>query len=312
VAAWLTLAALALVLWSATTFLDSANVAVTALAGLAPLVTLFALPVIAVGVGSKHLVPTVIAVAAAIVPWGLVAGYAVAGPGSTAVGTGSTLRVMSVDGAHGKANATDVVNIARASSVDVVVVTGLSSNLAHNLTVAGLDALAPAAWVKVSANGTNGTGVWSRARIDDLRAVGGLGKPAVEGQIEAGTDRIGITVVQLPGGSLRPGTAWRSDLSTLSRRSPPARQSLIVGDLNAGPWQPAFRKLASHGWRDAADVVGKGLRPTWPSWSPLPIAPVDHVLVNRGLGVSSADTVRIGGSTHRALIATVVLPHAGG
>jgi endonuclease/exonuclease/phosphatase (EEP) superfamily protein YafD len=59
-------------------------------------------------------------------------------------------------------------------------------------------------------------------------------------------------------------------------------------------------------------VVGQGLRPTWPSRSPLPIAPLDHVLVSTGLGVNGADTANIRGSEHRALIVTLVLPHAGG
>jgi len=59
-------------------------------------------------------------------------------------------------------------------------------------------------------------------------------------------------------------------------------------------------------------VVGQGLRPTWPTWSPLPIAPVDHLLVGPGLGVADADTTTIGGSNHRALIVTLIIPHAGG
>jgi endonuclease/exonuclease/phosphatase family metal-dependent hydrolase len=308
----LTMIALGLGLWSATTFIHSSNLAVNALAGVAPLVTLLALPVIAVGVGGRHWIPTGLALIAALVPWGLVVGYVLPGPGPSSVGTGSTLRVMYIDGAHGKANPVDIVNVARSASVDMVVVTGLTSELAHQLTVDGLDGVAPAQWVKVSATGTNGTGIWSRAKMDNLTQVTDLSKPAVQGQIEAGTGKIGITVVQLPGGALKPGRAWGSDLATLRHRPAPAPTSIVVGDLNAGPWQPAFRSLSSAGWRDAADVVGKGLRPTWPSWSPLPIAPVDHVLVNRGLGVSGADATRIGGSTHRALIVSLVIPHAGG
>jgi endonuclease/exonuclease/phosphatase (EEP) superfamily protein YafD len=85
-----------------------------------------------------------------------------------------------------------------------------------------------------------------------------------------------------------------------------------VGDLNATPWQPGFRKLTKAGWRDAADVVGQGLRPTWPSWAPLALAPLDHVLVSGAVGVSGADTTDIRGSDHRALIVTLVVPHAGG
>jgi endonuclease/exonuclease/phosphatase (EEP) superfamily protein YafD len=111
---------------------------------------------------------------------------------------------------------------------------------------------------------------------------------------------------------LQPGAGWRSDLATLADRTPPTKDGFIVGDLNAGPWQPAFRTLTGSKWRDAANVVGQGLRPTWPSWSPVPITPVDHVLASPGLGVAGADTANIAGSSHRALIVTLVLPQQPG
>ena len=34
--------------------------------------------------------------------------------------------------------------------------------------------------------------------------------------------------------------------------------------------------------------------------------------VGPGLGVADADTTKIGGSSHRALIVTLIIPHAGG
>jgi endonuclease/exonuclease/phosphatase (EEP) superfamily protein YafD len=310
--AGLFLASLLLALWSATTFIDSSDFVIAGLAGISPLITVCALPVIAVGVGSKHLVPTAIALLAALLPWTLVVGYAAAGPGRNTVGTNSTLRVMSVDGAQGAASAEDVVRTARTYSADIVVVTGLTSELAHQLTVAGLNALAPARSVTVPSSGINGTGIWSGQPIDGLTPVVGLSRPGVEGTIEAGSSKLGITVVQLNGEPLHRAAAWHSDLATLAARPATTNPGFIVGDLNATPWTPAFRRLTKAGWRDAADVVGQGLRPTWPSWSPLPIAPLDHVMVSSGLGVTSTETTNITGSDHRALIVTLVLPHAGG
>ena len=311
VALWLTVAALLLAGWSSTSFIDSSNVVIAGLAAIGPLVTVFALPVIALGAAGKHLVPTAIAVVAALLPWTLVTAYAVAGPGRSTIGTGSTLRVMSVDGARGRANAQDITTVTRLYAVDVVVVTELTSELAHELTVAGLSKLAPARWVNVPGSG-HGTGVWARPQINDLTAIDGLSRPGVDGALVAGPDAIGMSVVHLAGGPLNPGSRWRSDLDELQRRTPPAERSFIIGDLNAGPWQPAFRRLTRSTWRDASNVVGQGLRPTWPAWSPVPIAPVDHVLVGPGLGVADADTTKIGGSSHRALIVTLIIPHAGG
>jgi len=83
---------------------------------------------------------------------------------------------------------------------------------------------------------------------------------------------------------------------------------ILAGDLGGTPWHPAFRSLRSKGWYEAADVLGRGLRPTWPAWGPLPVAPLDQVMVGGGAGVSRADSVRIPGTTHRALLVTVLLP----
>jgi endonuclease/exonuclease/phosphatase family metal-dependent hydrolase len=312
VAVWLTLVALLLALWSATTFIDSGNFVITSLSSLSLVVTVLALPVIAIGVGSRHIVPTVIALAAALLPWGFVAGYAAAGPGVATVGTGSTLRVMSVDGAQGKANAMNIVQVAQAYSVDVVVVTQLSNELAHQLTVDGLNVLGTAQWVQVPADGMNGTGVWSTAQIQNPQAINQLSRPGVSGEIQTGSGPLGITVVQLTGDPLTRSSSWHSDMTKLAKLTEPTKPGFLVGDLNATPWQPAFRKLTGTGLRDAADVVGQGLRPTWPSWSPLPVVPLDHVMVTPGVGVSSASNPTIAGSNHRALIVTLVLPQSAG
>jgi endonuclease/exonuclease/phosphatase (EEP) superfamily protein YafD len=308
VAVWLTLAALLPAAWSATSFIDSDNLVIAGLAAIAPLVSVLALPVIAVGVASKHWVPTAIAVVAALLPWTLVTGYAAAGPGTHTVGDNRTLRVMAVDGAKGRASAQDIVQITRAYAVDVVVITELTSEQTHDLTVAGLNSLAPARWVEAPPGAVNGTGLWSRPVVEPPTLIPGLSQTGIDGVIQAGAARIGITVVHVPGEPLRPGKGWRSDLDLLASRPPPVKDSIIIGDLNAGPWQPAFRKLTGSNWRDAANVVGQGLRPTWPTWSPLPIAPVDHVLASPGLGVADAESTKIGGSNHRALIVTLVLP----
>ncbi len=312
VAIWLTIAALLPAAWSATAFIDSSNAVIAGLAGVAPLVSVLALPVIAVGVASKHLVPTAIAVVAALLPWTLVTSYAAAGPGVHEAGKNRTLRVMSVDGANGRASAKDIVQVTRLYDVDVIVVTDLTSEQAHDLTVAGLNSLAPSRWVDVTATGGNGIGLWSRPEVSTQAPITGLSQAGIDGVIETGVTPIGISVVQLAGEPLRPGRGWRSDLALLASRNPPVKDSFIVGSLNAGPWQPAFRTLVGSKWRDAADVVGQGLRPTWPAWSPLPIAPVDHVLASSGLGVADAETTSIAGSGHRALIVTLVVPQQPG
>ena len=114
----------------------------------------------------------------------------------------------------------------------------------------------------------------------------------------------------MAGGTLQPGKGWREDLDRLAEQKVAGAEtgSFLVGNLNATPWQPAFRTLEKAGWEDAADVAGKGLRPTWPAWLPLSVTPADHLMVDEGLGVTSAATVDITGSAHRALVVSLEVP----
>jgi endonuclease/exonuclease/phosphatase (EEP) superfamily protein YafD len=81
----------------------------------------------------------------------------------------------------------------------------------------------------------------------------------------------------------------------------------VLANLNATPWHPQFRHMVSGRLHDAADVLGRGMRPTWPGWSPVPMLPTDHALV-AGLGVSTLATIAIGGTDHRALVVEVRAP----
>ncbi|GLY13048.1 hypothetical protein Kisp01_00640 [Kineosporia sp. NBRC 101677] len=309
IAIGLTGVALLLGLWSATMFVDSASPLLTAPSALAPLVAIFALPVLAIGLSGKHWIPTGIAAVAALLPWAMVAGYA--SSRDAPAGNLATVRVLTVEGSHGAADANAIADAARDYAADVVVVTGLNTTLAHDLTEAGLDRQAPAQGiVQVGSEGSNGIGIWSRLAVSDLTELEGFSKPAASGVLEAGTARIGLTVAQMPGGVLMPGPDWRADLRRLAEQKVAGAEtgSFLVGDLNAAPWQPAFRALEKAGWEDAADVVGKGLRPTWPAWSPLPVTPADHLLVDEGIGVASTATVDISGSPHRALVVALEVP----
>ncbi len=77
----------------------------------------------------------------------------------------------------------------------------------------------------------------------------------------------------------------------------------LVGDFNATPAWPAYRRMAA-GYEDAARVVNGRAGPTWPSLPRLGVAGlfrIDHCLV-RGLRVESFETVTLHGSDHRGLL----------
>jgi endonuclease/exonuclease/phosphatase (EEP) superfamily protein YafD len=109
------------------------------------------------------------------------------------------------------------------------------------------------------------------------------------------------------------GTAWGRDLTALRAASAAARASgpvVVLANINATPWHADFRTFSGSGLVDAADALGQGLRPTWPTWSPLALLPLDHALVGGGVAVDQVDTVVIAGTDHRALVVTLGVPRS--
>ena len=68
--------------------------------------------------------------------------------------------------------------------------------------------------------------------------------------------------------------------------------------------------MLSGGYRDAAEQSGAGITATYPANVSLPpLVAIDHVLTNR-CSVSSAQTAKITGSDHRALLVRVEAPES--
>jgi endonuclease/exonuclease/phosphatase (EEP) superfamily protein YafD len=87
---------------------------------------------------------------------------------------------------------------------------------------------------------------------------------------------------------------------------------VLAGDFNATLDHAALRRLIDTGYRDAASVVGAGLRPSWPydeKWF-MPGVTLDRILADRRIDVRAARPYRIRGSDHKALYAELVLPSA--
>lgn len=79
---------------------------------------------------------------------------------------------------------------------------------------------------------------------------------------------------------------------------------VLLGDLNASIWDRQYRKLvAATGLSNARK--GAGILPTWPTYLPFAMIPIDHVMVSEGLGVVDARVGKRIGSDHLPLIVTV-------
>jgi endonuclease/exonuclease/phosphatase family metal-dependent hydrolase len=99
---------------------------------------------------------------------------------------------------------------------------------------------------------------------------------------------------------------WRQGLDGEPRADPHGAPRLLIGDFNATLDNPALRRLIGSGYRDAADTVGAGLRPTWPT-DLVPVVTLDHVLVDARIGVRAVSVHAVADTDHRALIAVLTI-----
>ncbi|MGZ4676890.1 MAG: endonuclease/exonuclease/phosphatase family protein [Acidimicrobiia bacterium] len=87
-----------------------------------------------------------------------------------------------------------------------------------------------------------------------------------------------------------------------SRRQGPRR--VVMGDFNATPWSPSFRRLV-HDGRLFDSLDGFGLQVSWPESNLLLRIPIDHALLGPALAATDRGTGPAFGSQHRSLHVTL-------
>jgi len=132
--------------------------------------------------------------------------------------------------------------------------------------------------------------------------------PAVRAVLDTGHGRLTVVAGHVVPPTLTSAGSWSTDLAALHRAGDVSGPVTVLGGLNGTPWNAQFRAAAGGGLHDAGDVLGRGIRPTWPTWLGIPLLPLDHALVGGKVGVQSLSGVSIDGTDHRALLVALQVP----
>ncbi len=216
------------------------------------------------------------------------------------------LRVATANLTLGRADADAVVAMVRDREVDVLAVQELTPREVDELRAAGLDDVMPFSELRPQ-RGVEGTGVWSRIALDDVRDIHGLTSRAVRAQITVAGETIAFFVVHPWAPGMRDHRQWSADMDALTALLDRETGAVLVaGDFNTARDHRSFRELQRLGFVDAADQAGAGFLPTFPEGSlPMPLVAIDHVIARDApLVAVDVATVTIAGADHRALVVT--------
>lgn len=216
---------------------------------------------------------------------------------------GPSLRVLSANVRFGFTPPERILGLVRDLRIDVLSIQELPPGTRGELEKKGILELLPH-----TANGTHDTTLYSR---HPFRAV-----PAPSGAVRAEMDVPGSArpvefVAVHTCAPLNPGLhrCWRASQAELPAATPEGALRILAGDFNATLDHASMRDVLSTGYRDAAEVRGAGLRPTWPAtgWS-TPGIVIDHVFADRRIAVLDYAVHDLARSDHRAVYAELRLP----
>jgi len=230
------------------------------------------------------------------------------GDGTAEAAGHETLTVISANIHHGTADSEALVALVDRYQPDLLSVQELTPSFARELLAAGLASRLPNAIVQVRP-GASGAGLYSALPMRKLapRQRFFFRMPRAELRLPDGRRLRVVGVHPYPPGRGNVDI-WREALESLPSGGAGTPWAL-VGDFNATLDQSDLRDLLDRGYRDAGDVAGQGLVPTWPrEWDLPPFITIDHVLADERLGIVDYGVHEMPGSDHRAIHAVLALP----
>ncbi|UQA80781.1 endonuclease/exonuclease/phosphatase family protein [Gardnerella piotii] len=253
------------------------------------------------------------------------------------------IRVMTLNCRYGRANASQIIKLAKTHKIDTILLQEVSEKLVKSLEKLGIERDFAHVQLGNTNNHENGgfNAIYTRLsnikesfgesiKIDaanvpivtavacdsSLAAGNSAGCDAAEA-CDSSAENLLITFASAhPKSPMRGCDAWSSGIMALAKigenhnKSNVKKVTIIGGDLNSTPDHPSFRALLKSGFLDASMQIGKRLK-TWPTWQKWPNLALDHVLVkSTGCNAIATDqrAIRVDGSDHFALIVCVSLP----
>jgi endonuclease/exonuclease/phosphatase (EEP) superfamily protein YafD len=221
-----------------------------------------------------------------------------------------TLGVLSANVHRGTADPEALVALVERSGADLLAVQELTPAFVGKLDAAGLGRLLAHRELVVFPGRPRlpGVGIYSRL---PLRGLPPHDNNGVGAAIRMPSGRT-VRVIDFHPHTPKPGHIgeWRESLEALPSAGA-GTPRVVLGDFNATLDQVELRDVVARGYRDVADVAGKGLEPTFPrqGWHGLgPFITIDHVLADQRLGIADYSVVEQPGSDHRAIASVLVLP----
>lgn len=231
------------------------------------------------------------------------------GDGTVSADGRETLSVLASNVYHGKADPDALVALVDRFHPDLLSVEELTPGFARELAAAGLGSRLPNSVLETRGS-ASGAGLYSRLPMRQLPAPDRFffRMPRAELRLPDGRRVRVVGVHPFPPERSYSTRNWEESLASLpsaGRGSP----WVLAGDFNATFDQAPFRDLVGRGYRDAGEVAGKGLEPTFPREAHLvPPITIDHVLADRRLGIVEYSVEELPGSDHRSIRAVLALP----
>jgi endonuclease/exonuclease/phosphatase family metal-dependent hydrolase len=219
-----------------------------------------------------------------------------------------TIGVVSANIHRGTSDPAALVALVERLHPDLLAVQELTPSFVRRFAAAGIGRALPNHVLEVFPEMPKlpGVGIYSRL---PLRRFGPHDNHRVSAAVRLPDGRL-IRVTDVHPHTPKPGHIgeWRASLEAMpsAGRGTPR---VLLGDFNATLDQAELRVVVDRGYRDAGDVAGKGLEPTFPRRNILPpLITIDHVLADERLGIVEYGVAEQPGSDHRAIHAVLALP----